>query len=295
MAEKLYQLLYDYSIKNQIVSDSWMEQMINDVIHEMDLNDYVSKVEFIQRLICDYKQNIPVIEYYPTTKQLRIYANGIGLLLKQNHPYDDILNMNEFSFHRNLLIIQVILEKLEWIRHIKVTHEKIGMEAELLTLSQTCKENFENNCQISGVRTSFMEQRMRKNYQIYQQVKEFSPEKRIALIQSYRKLMNWIESMQDDIPKMHLLEQINLLTHTLNGYQIANNAVISPTIQYFTSTGYLAELSRFSWYDDNYYNCVKKSKQVYHLSDRMLYGLPIEEEEYLEIKNEIKQKRLQLK
>ena len=57
------------------------------------------------------------------------------------------------------------------------------------------------------------------------------------------------------------------------------DGIISPTIHYLRGIGNGDILEFFNWYDPDEAKAVLKSKQNYSLEERLIYGLPITNEE----------------
>lgn len=301
MNEKILRLIYDYSVSGKLVDRAYIEQLVDIVINSKGLNKYLRDIQFFQGKISDGDESMTLASYFPNVKTIAIYLNGIISYLHSSNVLECFLNFEETFFYKNMLITQVLLHELEHVDQYKKIETSHDSESEILKVSLARSAIANNDERMrklleSGISLSEIMIYIKANQKKYEQNYETAPEERLAEIRSHGQLINIVNAISDYIPHLILIEQISILRNMIRGYEIHESGIIiSPTINYLHSCGYGDRLKTFSWYSENYIDCIKKSSEMYSLSDRAMYGLPITGEEFYHIEEDIQYKISELR
>ena len=83
------------------------------------------------------------------------------------------------------------------------------------------------------------------------------------------------------MPELLEYFKVQELKRTLRGYSLEDDIVISPTLLLVHNAHLDYAFSQFDWYDAASFNSInEKYKAIFPLSERLLYGFPIEHEEF---------------
>lgn len=113
------------------------------------------------------------------------------------------------------------------------------------------------------------------NKQNYLDFHKQIPGERFAQIQSYKIILKVLKEIKHIVPTLYKTEKQLLVNEMLEGYMPSIDKIDSPT-KYFLANSCeenLHLLKSFNVFDDNV-------KEKYKLSKRLVYGLPISNEEY---------------
>lgn len=279
---ELIELIYNYSIKGKYVDKEFIGQLINAVVKEEKLKDYVQHYTILP--YCEENKEAQAV-YDSNTKTIIVYRNPLEKMLEEEEKELDLLSKIEQIFYKNVSISQIILHELEHVIQKKIEIEEETIEALLFGLDNvltiiTLNQNLNlKQC------TEYFKQYKDRNY-IY------SPKERLAEINSYKKLLNALHLIEEFIPNLVRLAEAYKLCAMLLGYELDDkkNMIIYPTVHYLQGLG--IDLKIFDWYDENPKKLIKLSEKNYSLEDRIKYGLPITDLEFEKVLKSIIDKRI---
>lgn len=289
MEKRLLRLIYDYSVLDKKIDNSYIEKFVDIVVSEKKLNGYVSDIE-LHPDDDSYKGNKTALAVYnPLSKRIIIYTNGILELLYRNDKYRKLFTRVENAFYAKIQISQIVLHELEHANQRKKIDNEESLESQILRLSMA-------DISIDKLKSLLdkgftMEQLMLYIYykgkirtSNYKANYEKAPEERLADIKSHKEIISILENIKEYVPNLIDFEITNLLENMIRGYTDKGDYIEPPTIRYLLDNGNQVGLSKFDWYDDDAYKALKKSKDNYSLNDRLNFGLMIDEDEYYKSK-----------
>lgn len=282
MEEKLLKLIYDYSINGKIVDSDYIEQLIDIFITHEHISQYLLDVQFIEKLICEKEESVSVAAYNPITRIIRVYNDSVIKTLNAKNIGYSYLNDVESIFYRNLIITQIILQELERVNQQSMLDNGTDVESTILKYYYKALKN-------EAEYEKIVKQRRRISHH------EIDICERLSQIKSYKTIVETISQFSDVIPNLILLEETGYLSSMINEYNDVKGVITSPTIQYLKDYGCENELLNFTWYDGTYVKSLNKCMLMHSLEDRLLYGLPIEKDEYYNVKNDIQYKLQKLR
>jgi len=247
--EKILQLIYDKSINNKTLDLNDIEKILELLITNKKLNEYVLNIKEKQR------ESKKLASYSIETKEITIYSNTIELMLNNIEKKIKIDNYFEIELYKNLSILQIVLHEIEHANQQKIMYKENNLEAFILRLS-----NYYDN-----------------NSLLY----EYSPAERLAEIKSFEELILLINLIKNKVHQLFPALETEKNHRLLRGYHYQNNNIDSPLITYFCLSNKEHILKAFEWYNDDYNDRLKQVCSLYHLKERLIYGFPITMEEYL--------------
>ena len=133
--EKILKLLYDKSIKNNIINLGDIIEITEYLINYKRLDDYIVDLD-IKSL-----QKNKLASYSVLSKKIMIYVDTVELMM--NDIEENILIANDFekSFYKNLSIIQVLLHEIEHANQQKLAYKDNSLEALIIRMSYNCNLN----------------------------------------------------------------------------------------------------------------------------------------------------------
>lgn len=249
--ENILKIVYDKSLKHTIINLSDIEKLVELLIIDKDLNEYVSNIS-VQQI-----RGNNLASYSNYTKQITIYSNVIEVMIGNMDKNSMLVNDFEKILYKNLSILQVILHEIEHANQEKTSYSENSLEAFLLRIANLV------SCD-------------RKVY-LY----ECDPNERLAEIKSYNEIIELIYPIKNQFIELSNILKVELLKRNVRGYHYQlNNTIEYPVQAYFTMGQRSHLLETFDWYDKYHCNSLKKSVIQYDLIERFKYGFPITLGEY---------------
>lgn len=285
----IFKLVYDYSINGKIIDKTFIDRLVEIVVLEKRLYNYIQRVNITNKLIKS-SNGIIGAEYNLTSMDISIYSGSIQRIIEsksKHYQYYYLFNSLERLMFKNLLIVQIILHELEHAyqnklcdnRHDNSIYFKLINASFLLEKSLNNWEIF-NAISTGKIDENDLSALLSKYKNLYQQYYKVNPSERLAQINSYKTIVNLLTPVRDQVPNLYNHEYLTLLKEKLNGYPNPWQIGICPA-QIFLFGVELEDV----WKDLDFYN--KKVKKLtktvyskYSLEKRLSLGLPISELEY---------------
>ena len=114
---------------------------------------------------------------------------------------------------------------------------------------------------------------------LYNEYYEINPMERMAQINSYRTIINCLESIKKQIPMLFTFNHAALAAEKIRGYESSWQEGLCPTHVYLKNTRKEDVWKSFDFYDENKAVLIKKVSNEYDLNKRLLLGLPVSPDE----------------
>ena len=287
--EKVKELL-DYSLNGMKFSlEEFTAKLITLLIKEYHLEPYIRFLGFKTKSLLSIWNIYSISAYDMVNNSICVFKNDYNKVLEDNIerfkiPIRDI---NKYSYY---LITQIMLHEIE---HAK--QKKMIMEGE----NNHDIENMIINLALRHIYQKYPNTLTTEAINDYIDVMDivqnafynYSPTERLAEIHSYNNIENIIE--EESIKKIFQNEKEKRL---LRGYK---EDICPPTIYFFRQLdrsdrlktdcnfknykSYISCLQELSFYDENESVMIAKAIRDYDLDKRLLYCLPISNNEYLSL------------
>lgn len=294
MELELLKLFYDYSTREKLVDEYYIDKFLDIVINEKELNNYVKNINIIIDensffSISSFEDDQTIASYNPFFKTIKVCEYTFDYLFDFIDKYDAIF-YDEKIFYKNAFISQTLLHEIEHAMQEKIIDTENSDLSNILkyssySLDNNLKEKLMNKGYDNDSIIKFMisqKKIKRKNY-----IKNYSisPHERLAEINSYQEMINILSQIKEKIPNLFAFEKSTLKANMLTGFELLDNGFISsPTITYISNNGESNNLSTFDWYDKEKAKCLKLCKAKYNLDERIKLGLMIDSDELNELK-----------
>lgn len=288
MTVKLLKLLFDYSQQGKVVDQNYMDKLVEIVVREEGLDNYVRRTKIVTDEI--QKRNISsdritLAVYSSLYKRISLYANNINKILECYEQYLPLFTPVEQLFFRNIMISQIILHELEHAnqeRMIEEDYQKESLETTILRLSdKIVRPRHIEKLLESGYPSHLITIYIKAKERHYKENYMTDPHERLAEIKSQQQILDMLELIKDITPNLVDYEGTSKIERLLRGYIEYDYDMISvPTFEYLQNPLAFEELSRFHCYQNNYDDSLKVAKKHYSLEERLTYGLSIDQKEY---------------
>ena len=240
--ESILKIIYDKTIDNKILDSKDIEKILEILVVEKRLNDYILNIS-IQQI-----RSNNLASYSTYTKKITIYTEMINQMVKDIEK--NILNINVFeaTLYKNLSILQTLLHEVEHANQQKIAYNDNTLEALIIRLSYLVNNGYNEN--------------------LY----EYCPEERLAEIKTFDEIFILVNHINKKLITLPDIIEMERLKRQLRGYHYKNNFITIPIVDYFTIGNKKELLDTF----DLSNACLEN----YTLSDRCKYGFPISINEY---------------
>lgn len=299
--DNVLDLLYDYSKKGRKVDKEYIKKASKIIINERDLSEYIKEVQYKDLTNCKITHNekyVP-IAYNPYTKRLIVDIKNLAFFQK---ILEALSGLDVFG---QVLLINAISTQA-------LLHDIEHANQEKKSISQN--DDFENlllgiNCHVDN--EFFQESKLSKflmlqmgiylNSQLFHNLclqqrlnSQFNtsiPSERMANIHSTQEVCDMLEQISkiEDIENVISLLNSLLAGHQLNGYIVEGGVVTSPTAKYLEAVK-KANIAGMAPHFDEHFATVMQNAQNDILANRLLLGLDITKEEYLETEMNLSRK-----
>ena len=292
----IFKLVYDYSINGKIIDKTFIDRLVEIVVLEKRLYNYIQRVNITDKLIKS-SNGIIGAEYNLTSMDISIHSGSIQRIIEsksKHYQYYYLFNSLERLMFKNLLIVQIILHELEHVYQNKLCDNRHdnSIYFKLINASFLLEKSLNNWEIFKAISTGKIDENdlsalLSKYKNLYQQYYKVNPSERLAQINSYKTIVNLLTPVRDQVPNLYNHEYLTLLKEKLNGYPNPWQIGICP-VQIFLFGVELEDV----WKDLDFYN--KKVKKLtktvyskYSLEKRLSLGLPISELEYNSLNQKI--------
>ncbi|MBQ7140438.1 MAG: hypothetical protein IJO32_02920 [Bacilli bacterium] len=240
--ENILKIIYDKSINNNIINLKDIEKILELLIIDKCLNDYISNINV------QYIRSNNLASYSTYTKNITVYIKKVEEMVKNIENNILISNNFEIMLYKNLSILQVLLHEIEHANQQKISYKENSLEAFIIRISSLIEND--------------------RNDKLY----EYCPEERLAEIKSYEEIINLTKYLNNNnILTLSEILDTEKLKRLLRGYHYNNSSINIPIIDYF-DLGYKNKIS-------NIINPIAKDEK-YSLTERFHYGFQISNDEY---------------
>lgn len=277
---ELLKLIFDYANDNKILDSSGIEKIIEIVVNNEELDNYVRNLIIMN--------NLSVIQgcttyaaYDPLDMNILVDFNAIKDLIKVNYRYKELFNGVERRFFYNLVILQVILHELEHAFQYKVIEDKQNDSTESLLLkaslflSYALKKNYQEFLFDNGITTQELDYFIQFQRKLYKKYYDFVPSERLAQINSYKMIKRLTELLRAKLPRLYEFYAASFMEQKLKGYLEAYKLGGCPTKVYLFGVKKGDVWTKLDFYDQNENTLMWNVENMYDLSSRMALGLPV--------------------
>ena len=127
--ESILKIIYDKTIDNKILDLKDIENILEILVIEKNLNDYILNIN-IQQI-----RSNNLASYSSYTKEITVYTEMINKMVKDIEK--SILNISVFetTLYKNLSILQILLHEVEHANQQKIAYHDNTLEALIIRLS----------------------------------------------------------------------------------------------------------------------------------------------------------------
>lgn len=250
----------DLIIKNKILDKDSIYCFWKSCIKQEELFNECDTLDFC------LTNNLFYAYYSADEKKIMLNLDMMIEQFKNVCNYNGLKN-NEYYGYINIKILQFLLHEIEHAKQEKKLKSRINnIEILLLSCSKLNMELWEL---------------VKDGYKKYNDTYIYNPSERMADIKSYKKILLFMESINHNLKidkTLNILKE-EYLIESLNGY--LND--ICPSEIYLIKTELENIWRSMSFYDDNHNIMNEKVKKEYDIRKRLLFGLPIDNEEFKKI------------
>lgn len=280
MYNELLRIVYDYSKKGKILDLNAIESIVDIVVRNRDLNDYVKRINFKKANPLNKDNELMLMGYNFLNKQINVYCDSLNkfILLNSSLLYNEVYKLN-FS------LLQFILHELEHSNQHKIMDYNNNTLSKLLKITSG---GLFNNLDINVVKDKLLSEgfTMKQIITYYEHQKKQYDEyydlclaERLADINSNKDLIKILESEKSKLFDVYIYFYYNWLSNYLRGYKYEIGVLTSPTISYVKKVS-PSRLDK-----------LKEIDVGSELENRLYYGYPISELEFEEEKIILKRVR----
>ena len=253
MYNELLRMVYDYSKKGKILDSNAIESIVDIVVRNRDLNDYVKRINFKKANPLNKDNELMFMGYNFQNKQINVYCDSLNefILLNNSLLYNGIYKLN-FS------LLQFILHELEHSNQHKVMDYNNNTLSKLLKITNG---GLFNNLDINVVKDKLLSEGF-----TMRQINNFFT-------------IKILESEKSKLFDVYIYFYYNWLSNYLRGYKYEMGVLTSPTISYVKKVS-PSRLDK-----------LKEVDVGSELENRLYYGYPISELEFEEEKIILKRVR----
>ena len=283
MKSKLLKLLYEYSANGKLVDGKYIQKLIEIVVDSKGIVDYAGGLIITDKDSRLRDPNSLLAVYYPNRKLIAVYLDAIEEMLKSYNTYQEMFSSTEELFYKNLLVTQVVLHELEHANQRKIMDKEESLEGDILRASLSKQDK---DITIKLMQAGLTGKQIDLILETQKTTKSegglILPDERLAEIKSHQEIKDTLSEISDEVPNLIEFENASILESKLRGYTFDKGRIISPTIDYLISTGKSFALQKFEWFNKDSRTCLKNVQSLFSLDERLTYGLPIDNSEFME-------------
>ena len=203
-------------------------------------------------------------------------------MLKSYNTYQEMFSSTEELFYKNLLVTQVVLHELEHANQRKIMDKEESLEGDILRASLS-KQDKDITIKLmqAGLTGKQIDLILETQKTMKSEGGLILPDERLAEIKSHQEIKDTLSEISDEVPNLIEFENASILESKLRGYTFDKGRIISPTIDYLIS-GKSFALQKFEWFNKDSRTCLKNVQSLFSLDERLTYGLPIDNSEFME-------------
>jgi len=253
MIEEIVNLLTRY--KDKVADSNFVFELVNIVVDNKNLEDYVKIVNINKRIIGADKELslMTAAEYYVGGQNINLYIDGLIYHFDSMKKFFNNYSNRELIFCINLNVLALILHELEHANQYKIAaYDCDSFESKLI------ESSIQKSCELSDEDICFL--------YIY------DPIERLADFYSYNICIKVSKYFKQDYPNVYFLMKFFLFNKLYDGYKYSMEFDKSPLEKYID----LSEM-KLEWKD------LVENKEMAFI-DKLKYGLPIKRDEFNSLK-----------
>jgi len=288
MESELLRLVYDYSVNRKLIDNEYIEKIIDIVIRYKKIDKYVKVLEILTSKDFVIDVDMETIAVYNSFSQkITVFSDMIDRVLNIQNGYERLFNSVEQLFCKNLVIAQLILHELEHADQNRIIDDEKTIEAKILAFSM----GYSNSTILKklvacGFSNEQLECYKTFKYKIYIENYFLAPEERLAQAKSNQEIIKILLLIKKYVPNLIEFYKLKELESMMLGFRIEHGNVVCPTITYFQEAGVpFGSIRSFDWYIEDLQQSLVLANTKYSFEDRLMYGLPINYEEFSKCNN----------
>lgn len=286
MELEILKLVYDYSVNVKLVDKNFIDKIIEIVVLNKSLNNYVCSVQFTDKLDKnDYR--VTCAAYDSFNMNILVDYEAIQIVMENISYYDQLFHTLEQVMFRNLTITQYILHELEHAFQNKQADNKSddSIEAKLIKAGFVLDRAMKNprflTALFSGkIPAQYFNIYVLRDRELYEKYYQLNPTERLAQVNSFKTIINSIEPIKDYISNLYEFKQASLIEEMLNGYQDSWDQGSCPTQVYLFGIRQSKVWTELDFYSQESSQLIKNVSGKYDLDKRLSLGLPVSHDEY---------------
>lgn len=292
MNSKILRLVFDYSKNGNLVDENFIEKLIELVVSEKNLHQYVKDLEF--RELQEVEERITVASYNFINFNIFVNPPAIFYFWEHDNRYDWLLSDFELVLYKNLMVTQFVLHELEHANQLKQVMEKDNKDELEMKFLNACLQDvaYLHDPKIFPLINSgdlrftdllnYVESKRLRQKEFYDQ----DPTERMAEINSYDVVVSCLEQL-GGVPNLLAVERSGFLEAMLRGYAYQCDRLIAPSSIFLDGVGESALWQSLNFYDKDSTILQANVEKQYSLKKRLTLGLPVRNQEYEFVRNSI--------
>ena len=279
---EILKLVFDYSIKGKLADNKFVDKIVEIVVKNRNLHEYVRDVESFDAVGI-------AASYDFLTRRIAVNYRNIYSSFDVDLEHGiKLFNILEQNMYKNLDIALVILHELEHaLQHKQAdTKECDSITLKLINASTRLVRAVKNpkflvaqglDNEISPQQFAIyceMERKLYKKYYL------FTPMERMANVNSFNTIILSLEPIRQLVPILYGIEKAVLFKESAKVYQSAKKEGGCPTQVYLEGTRQGNVWTEFDFYDLNGEKLIENVSAEYDLGKRISLGLPISQDEF---------------
>lgn len=288
MKTEILKLLCDYSKNYKIVDSAFVDKLITIVATNRELNKFVKKVVIQNHLesSIETKLQLATYERYACKMSIGIADLQAYAIVSETEIDAQLDSTFEKLLYVNFKITEVICHELEHALQFKTKHSDRQDSDAILTriCYAICSPKIILSLLMKGSSLKQISDYLTDNTNNYIKNYDIDPLERMAEIKTLRFIREIIEPIKEKVPNLYQIKFNDVITEYIKGYEQTSSTIISPTWKYLQKMQHGNDLQKFSFYNQNNEVMQKKLFKQHNLTERLIYGFPITEDEYQNIR-----------
>lgn len=236
-------------IENKLFTKENILEIGNYYLENLNIQNKIKKIEI-------KPSRIAFASYSPNEKRIKLNLDEM-IAYFANEAEKNKLNKKDYYSYINLKILQFLFHEIEHVRQYSI-NKMDTVENILLTIGKL-------NMDIWG---------MQEDNLIYLQTYEYNPNERMADLNSYKKIIEYLNILKKyiNIKKANNLIKKEYIKTKIKGYE--NDKC--PSEIYLLETNFDYIWNNMKFYDENRKIMYNKVSKEYNLEERLYLGLPVE-------------------
>ncbi|MBQ4263248.1 MAG: hypothetical protein IJB83_03270 [Bacilli bacterium] len=294
MCEDIAKIIFDYSINNKMADEEFVNKIIKIIIHEKSLYNYIKELTIITseeknefnynsfnfssgKLIINLNKDLRKNKLSFINNKILLHNISIALTIL--HELDHTLLRKEVDLDKDTLSVLF----MNIINDIKKPKLVTLTDFEKEALSKEEIKTLENECMTLTLK-------MYKKIIYYELFHNKAPHERRANINSHLTLSEVFKYLyntsisDNDLDSIRLYQLKCFINNCRYKYKITHYGITnSPSYDYIRSIESENKLSMITIYDKDNIIAYNNAKKIYTMQERILYGLPLNENELKKI------------